>query len=65
MAVTDWIIPPYCAISIGYTMEKCGICTYVTHRFVVFPEAKPRVKSTNKWVTKVHRPGVTNLDRTV
>ncbi len=34
-------------ISIGYTMEKCGICTYVTHGFVVFPEAKPRVKSTN------------------
>ncbi len=39
--------------------------TYVTHGFVVFPEAKPRVKSTNKWVTKVHNTtrfhGVTNL----
>lgn len=33
-------------------MEKCGICAYVTHEFVVFPEAKPREKTTNKWVTK-------------
>ena len=30
---------------IGYTMEKYGICAYVTHEFAVFPEAKPREKT--------------------
>ena len=39
-------------ISIGYTMEKCGICAYVTHEFAVFPEAKPREKTANEWVTR-------------
>ena len=37
-------------------MEKCGLCGYVTHEFVVFPEAKPREKTINKWVTRVHNP---------
>ncbi len=26
-------------------MEKCGICTYVTHGFAVFLEAKPSEKT--------------------
>ena len=30
---------------IGYTMEKYGICAYITNEFVVFPEAKPRVNN--------------------
>ncbi len=32
-------------ICIGYTMEKCGICAYVTHGFAVFLEAKPSEKT--------------------
>ena len=27
---------------IGYTMEKCEICAYVTHEFAVFPEAREK-----------------------
>ena len=29
-------------------MEKCGICTYVTHEFAVFPKAKPREKTSKR-----------------
>ena len=28
--------------------EKCGICAYVAHEFAVFPEAKPREKTSEQ-----------------
>ena len=52
-------------ISIGYTMEKCGIYAYVTHEFAVFPEAKPSEKTGKRvcyqdaYTTRFH--GVTDL----
>ena len=39
-------------ISIGYTMEKCGVGAHITNEFVVIPKAKPREITTNELVIR-------------
>ena len=37
-------------VSIGYTIEKCGLCAHVTHEFAVIPRGSRWINA-NEWVT--------------
>ena len=42
-------------VRIGYTIEKCGLCAHVTHKFAVIPRHSRGIMQTSG-LRRVHNP---------